>query len=129
MGWYFLALRRIFSYRGRSRRKEFWYFYLFGYIVLILTRIVEMMLGLNTVEETAYQVTHGPGVLMGIIGIPHVLAAIAVQVRRLHDIDRSGFWTLIFLIPIVGSIVLLVFDVLNGTEGENRFGPDPLAEE
>ncbi|MDG4768408.1 DUF805 domain-containing protein [Solwaraspora sp. WMMD406] len=54
-----------------------------------------------------------------------LLPSLAVGVRRLHDTDRSGWWLLIALIPIVGAIVLLVFFVLDGTHGPNRFGPDP----
>ena len=53
---------------------------------------------------------------------------LAVVVRRLHDTDRSGWWILIALIPLVGAIVLLVFLILKGNEGDNRFGPDPKAE-
>ena len=56
-----------------------------------------------------------------------LLPSIAVAVRRLHDTDRSGWWILLGFIPIIGGIVLLVFYVLEGTQGPNRFGPDPKA--
>ncbi len=58
-----------------------------------------------------------------------MLASIAVSVRRLHDTDRSSWWILLGLIPFIGAIVLLVFMVLDGTRGDNRFGPDPKAGE
>lgn len=55
------------------------------------------------------------------------LPALSVAVRRLHDLDRTGWWYLIILVPLIGLIVLLVFFVTRGTSGPNRFGPDPLA--
>ncbi|WP_455430719.1 DUF805 domain-containing protein [Phytohabitans flavus] len=57
------------------------------------------------------------------------LPGLAVAVRRLHDTDRTGWWVLIALVPIVGFIVLLVFFLMDGTPGPNRFGPSPKASE
>jgi uncharacterized membrane protein YhaH (DUF805 family) len=67
------------------------------------------------------------GLLGGIYGLAIIIPSIAVSVRRLHDIDRTGWWVLISLVPVIGTIVLLVFAVLDGTPGENRFGPNPKA--
>ena len=61
-----------------------------------------------------------------ILLLDYFLPTLAVQVRRLHDLDRSGWWILISLIPLVGAIILLVWACSKGTEGENRFGSDPL---
>ena len=55
-----------------------------------------------------------------------LLPSIAVQVRRLHDLDRTGWWCWIVLVPLLGSILLLVWDCTPGTEGPNRYGADPL---
>jgi uncharacterized membrane protein YhaH (DUF805 family) len=60
-----------------------------------------------------------------LFGLAVLIPSIAVGARRLHDTDRSGWWLLIALIPFIGAIVLLVFFVLPGTQGTNRFGPDP----
>ena len=65
------------------------------------------------------------GLLSGLYSLAVLLPSIAVAVRRLHDTDRSGWWFLIGFVPIVGGIILLVFYVLEGTRGPNRFGPDP----
>ena len=65
------------------------------------------------------------GVLSGIASLALFLPNLAVGVRRLHDTDRSGWWVLISVIPIIGWIVLLVFLVSSGTPGGNRFGPPP----
>lgn len=60
-----------------------------------------------------------------IVGLALILPSLAVNVRRLHDTDRSGWFLLLMLIPIVGAIILLVFDVQDSTPGSNRFGPNP----
>ncbi len=67
------------------------------------------------------------GILSGIYGLAMLIPSIAVGVRRMHDIDRSGWWLLIAFVPFIGVIVLLVFALLPGTAGDNRFGPDPKA--
>jgi uncharacterized membrane protein YhaH (DUF805 family) len=65
------------------------------------------------------------GLLSGIYGLVVIIPSLAVTVRRLHDIDRSGWWIFINLIPLIGAIVLLVFAVSEGTPGNNRYGPNP----
>lgn len=64
-----------------------------------------------------------------ICNIIHPLLIISITVRRLHDTDRSGWWVLLILIPIIGDIVLLIFLCQKGTEGENRFGKDPKSDD
>ncbi len=63
--------------------------------------------------------------MSGIYSLAVLIPSIAVSVRRLHDIDRTGWWLLIALVPLVGAIVLIVFHVLDGTPGPNRYGPNP----
>lgn len=65
--------------------------------------------------------------LSSLFALALLLPSIAVVIRRLHDIDRTGWWILLGFVPIVGTIVLIVFFVQRGTTGANRFGPDPLA--
>jgi len=55
-----------------------------------------------------------------------LIPSVAVLIRRLHDLDRTGWWALFMFLPILGTLLLLVFCVMKGTEGPNRFGPDPL---
>ena len=69
------------------------------------------------------------GIIMLLIILGLLIPSLAAGVRRLHDTDRSGWWLLIAFIPLVGAIVLLVFFVLEGNKGDNRFGPDPYAGE
>jgi uncharacterized membrane protein YhaH (DUF805 family) len=67
----------------------------------------------------------GAGLLSGIYSLAVLIPSLAVTVRRLHDIDRSGWWILIGLVPLIGVIVLLVFALLDGTPGDNRYGSNP----
>ena len=120
MGWYLQALKKYAVFGGRSRRKEYWYFVLFSLIVSLVLSAVDALLGTLSSYTNV-------GLLGGIYGLAIIIPTIAVSVRRLHDIDRTGWWVLISLVPVIGTIVLLVFAVLEGTPGQNRFGPNPKA--
>ena len=112
MNWYLAALKKYVDFSGRARRKEYWFFFLFNFIAIIVLTAIDAMLGL--------------GFLGLIYALAIILPGIAVTIRRLHDTDRSGWWILVGLIPAVGGIILLIFMVLPGTSGDNQFGPDPL---
>ena len=118
MSWYIKVLKNYAVFSGRARRKEYWMFVLFNIIFAIVAMILDNILG------TAME-----GVGYGIIYLLYMLAvlipSIAVAVRRLHDTDRSGWWIFIALVPIIGGIWLLVLLILDGTAGENKFGPSP----
>ena len=118
MSWYLEALKKYAEFSGRSRRMEYWYFVLFNLIVFIVLELIDALLG-------TFNVVQGVGLLSGIYGLAVLIPTLAVTVRRLHDIDRTGWWIFINLIPLIGSIVLLVFALTPGTPGSNRFGPDP----
>lgn len=108
---------------GRAPRAEFWYFQLFQMICGIAAYIVAAVI---TSENAIYPTFN---VLSWIVDLALFLPAIAVAMRRLHDIDRSGGWLLIMFIPIVGWIVLFVWACTRGTRGPNRFGEDQLPAE
>ena len=120
MSWYLEALKKYAVFGGRSRRKEYWYFVLFSLIVSLVLSAIDALLG-------TFSSSTNVGLLGGIYGLAIIIPSIAVSVRRLHDIDRTGWWVLISLVPVIGTIVLLVFAALDGTPGENRFGPNPKA--
>lgn len=134
MEWMKLPLKRYAQFTGRSRPKEFWMFFLFLLLGLIVLNIVETLLGLSVGERWArsgpwwydagYR-THG-GPLSGLFMLAMLIPYLAVAVRRLHDTDRRGWWLLIGFLPLIGGIVLLVFFIMSGTRGPNRFGPDPV---
>jgi uncharacterized membrane protein YhaH (DUF805 family) len=121
MDWYLKVLKNYVGFSGRARRKEYWMFTLFSLIVAVVLAIIDGMGGFMT--------DSGMGLLGLLYSLAVLLPSIAVSVRRLHDIDKSGWWLLLILVPLIGAIVLLVFAVMEGTRGDNRFGPDPKADE
>lgn len=112
MEWYLNVLKNYAQFRGRARRKELWMFFLVNLIISFAIAIVETMLG-------------GPGYLTTIYSLAVFIPTLAVSARRLHDTDRSAWWLLIGLIPLLGFLILLVFYVLEGTAGDNSHGADP----
>ena len=121
MNWYLDVLKTKYAqFSGRARRKEYWMFFLFNILIAIGLAIVDSITG--TMSETA-----GFGLLGGLYTLAVLVPGIAVTVRRLHDTNRSGWWFLIGLVPLIGFIVLLVFFCRDGTAGENQYGPSPKA--
>lgn len=126
MDWMLMPLKRYADFNGRSRRKEYWMFTLFTFIVYMVLYAL-MFMGMD--YETGQP--GGLGMLaMGLLGlfaIGVLVPSIAVAVRRFHDQDKSGWLVLLGLIPFLGGLILLVFMCLEGTRGPNRFGEDPKA--
>jgi uncharacterized membrane protein YhaH (DUF805 family) len=118
MEWALLPLKRYAEFTGRSRRKEYWSFFLLMLAVYIVVGMVDGMLGMGGMVGGVY------GPLSLLAALFFLVPGIAVGIRRLHDTERSGWWLLIGLIPLVG-LVLLYFFVLEGTKGPNSYGPDP----
>lgn len=118
MEWYLNAFKKYTVFSGRARRKEFWMFVLFNVIFSIVAVVIDNMLGLAN-DNTGY------GVLSGLYSLAIILPSLAIEIRRLHDIGKSGWWIFIALIPLVGSIWLLVLLATEGQPGENQYGPDP----
>jgi uncharacterized membrane protein YhaH (DUF805 family) len=105
------ALRQYAGFHGRARRSEYWWFTLFAGVLEFAAAIVDV-------------VAHTP-VIGLVVDLALLLPTLAVGVRRLHDTDRSGWWLLLGLIPLVGAIVLIVFFCQDSHFGPNRFGPSP----
>ena len=112
------VLTQYVGFGGRARRSEYWWYALFSVLVGIVAVILDNALG------TDFEST-GNGLISLLLNLALFLPSLAVAVRRLHDTDRSGWWLLIALIPLVGAIVLLVFFCQDGTPGKNRFGNSP----
>ena len=119
MEWATLPLKRYAEFTGRSRRKEYWMFALLSIGIYIIASILDVLAGLNGMIAGRY----GPITVLVALGL--LVPTLAVSIRRLHDSDRSGWWLLLGLVPMVGEIIVLVFMVLKGTRGANRFGADP----
>ena len=121
MEWMIMPLQRYADFSGRSRRKEYWMFLLGVVLVAVVLGVIEGVLGLSGMIGP-----YGPLSTLLLLGI--LIPSIAVQVRRFHDQDKSGWFVLLGFIPLVGGLIVLVFMCLEGTRGENQYGPDPKAE-
>lgn len=130
-----LALRdRLFDYQGRSRRSEYWWYWAFYLIVWFVSYF--LFIGAILVLATDGGDPGVAGVVVIVLylalNIVLLVPGIAVTVRRLHDLDRTGWWVLTTFIPLLGlffGIMLLIWFGQEGTEGTNRFGIDPKAHE
>ena len=103
------------TFSGRACRSEYWYWVLFIILCEIVTSIIDYTIGIN--------------LMTGIFGLVTLLPSLAVAVRRLHDIDRSGWWYLLMFVPLIGAVVLIVWWCKRGSKGYNRFGADRLPAE
>ena len=121
MSWFILALKKYATFSGRARRKEYWFFVLFYVLISIVAAVIDVMTG-------SFDSTMGMGMLGLLVALALLIPSLAVAVRRLHDTDRSGWWVLLCLIPLIGGIWLLVLLCLDSTPGDNRFGPNPKEE-
>ena len=111
------CFRNYVSFNGRAARSEYWYWTLFVYLLLIVAWLIDMtVFGFNTT---------GVNPMAVLASLATLLPTLAVSARRLHDIDRSGWWALL-IFTVIGYIVLIYWACLRGTVGANRFGSDPL---
>jgi uncharacterized membrane protein YhaH (DUF805 family) len=110
------------NFGGRARRSEYWWFALF----LFLVDLVAMLLAAFTTRASGMNEI-GTAILLALIlfSLASIIPALAVAVRRMHDTNRSGWWLLLYLLPIIGSIILLIWKCTSGTPGPNTYGADP----
>ncbi len=112
------CLQKYATFSGRAQRSEFWWFAVFNIVGSMVLGIVDAILFGWASDD--------PQFLNAIWSLALFLPSISVAVRRLHDTGRSGWWWWIILIPLIGWIILIVWYATMGTDGPNRFGPDPL---
>ncbi|MBR2357145.1 MAG: DUF805 domain-containing protein [Lentisphaeria bacterium] len=109
MNYYIDAFRNYVNFQGRANRTQFWMFILFNLIAGVILFGIAF-----AVPALAFLIT--------VYNLAVFLPSLAICVRRLHDTDRSGWWILLGLIPLVGGIIMLILYLLPGTPGANRFG-------
>lgn len=109
-----LTFSRYADFKGRASRGEYWYFMLFQVLLNLAALIADnnMLSGSDLGETVVY--------------IAMLLPLVTVSVRRLHDTDRSGWWLLLFGLPVIGAIVLMAWFAAPGQRRLNEYGPDPL---
>jgi uncharacterized membrane protein YhaH (DUF805 family) len=108
--YYVAAMKKYVDFQGRSRRSEYWYFYLVVFIANILGAVIDNVTGMADAG--------GNGPIGSIVSLVHLVPSISAGVRRMHDINKSGWW---LLVPIYNIFLL----ARNGEVGTNRFGQDP----
>jgi len=118
MNWYLQALKNYAVFSGRARRKEYWFFALFNSIFLIIAVLLDNIAG-TAIEDLGY------GLFYILYALAVLIPGLAVSVRRLHDVDKSGWMLLIALIPIAGGIWLIVLMATDSKPGPNSYGPNP----
>jgi uncharacterized membrane protein YhaH (DUF805 family) len=121
MEWYLAVLKKYAVFSGRARRKEYWMFFLFNLIFSFAAIILDNILGTAS-SRTGY------GLLNTFYTLAVFIPSLALSIRRLHDVDKSGWFLLIVLIPIIGAIWLLILACTHGTVGDNKYGADPIAQ-
>ena len=147
--WATRPLKKYADFTGRAPRAEYWWFYLGMIVAYFVAMIIDSLVGVSLFGPY--------GVVTTLLGLALLVPGLAATVRRLHDTNRSGWWVLIVAVPylimgimmgmsaasgdmtglasagivgliaLVGAIAMLVFMILPGTKGDNRFGPDPYA--
>jgi uncharacterized membrane protein YhaH (DUF805 family) len=101
------------KFEGRASRSAFWWWALFQFLVTSVAAVID------------FAIFNSFGVFYALTALGLLLPSFSVAIRRLHDTDRTGWWLLIYLIPLVGAIVLLVFFLIDSDPGPNRYGPGP----
>jgi uncharacterized membrane protein YhaH (DUF805 family) len=117
-----LFFKNYANFQGRSSRGAFWWWFLASFIIGFVLGFVDGMIMAGQYSSSGQMMPIG--ILGGLFSLATLIPNLALGIRRLHDTDKSGWWILIGLIPLIGFIVLIVFYVMPGTRGDNKFGPD-----
>ena len=124
MKWYLQAFKNTFDFKGRARRSEYWYLFLFNMVVFIgLMSLAVSFDNLNRYKIDAIE--NFFTILIGLYGLITIIPNLSVSIRRLHDVGRSGFWLAICLIPYVGFITILILAAQDSEQGTNKWGSNP----
>lgn len=110
--------RNYANFNGRASRADYWWFELANMIIALVFSLLVTMGG-DSLLASLFSFASG------IYSLAILIPTLAVSVRRLHDIEKSGWWYLINFVPCIGQLVFLVFCCIAGTPGENKYGPDP----
>ncbi len=124
------AFKNYVNFSGRASRGDFWWYVLAYIVVAVVLSILDKVLfggGSGTMDTTdGVSVSFNAGVLTSLWVLANIIPSISISVRRLHDGDRSGWWYLLMLVPLANLYVLYLL-IIEGTKGDNRFGPDSVA--
>jgi uncharacterized membrane protein YhaH (DUF805 family) len=113
MDWYLAVLKKFVEFNGRARRKEYWMFFLVNAAISVVATVLGVFIGKVMM------------IILTLYMIAVILPSLGVAVRRLHDVGKTGWLLLVGLIPGIGAIWLFILMCIDGTPGENAYGPNP----
>lgn len=122
MNWYLKALRQYADFDGRARRTEYWMYTLFNLIFICVLYALFFIIGADSSMAMLILA------LIGLYSLATFIPSIAVAIRRLHDVGKSGWMLLVVFIPLLGGIWLLVLYCTDSQPGDNEYGPNPKEE-
>lgn len=125
MKYYLKVLKNYAVFSGRARRSEYWYFVLFNLIFALVAMGIDNVLGTTFKMDPAYGMDLPYGYIYVAYSLAVFIPGLAVSVRRLHDVGKSGWFFLIILIPLIGAIWLLILYCTDSQPGPNKYGPNP----
>jgi uncharacterized membrane protein YhaH (DUF805 family) len=120
MNWFLKVINQYSDFDGRARRMEFWMFNLVYFFLGIIAQLLDNLFGI-----AFWDYGYGYGPIYFILSLALIIPSLAVSVRRLHDVGKSGWMLFIVFIPIIGVIWLLVLMLIDSQPGRNEYGPNP----
>ncbi|WP_323012204.1 DUF805 domain-containing protein [Castellaniella sp.] len=112
--WFILAFKNYANFKGRAERQEYWFYILFYFIGI---------LGLSVIDEILFGVPYSDfGLLSSVFMLASLMPTVALSARRLHDLGKSGWWQLLSIIPVIGTIILIIWFATKGQDVENAYG-------
>ena len=113
MKYFILAFKQAFNFKGRANRPEFWYFNLFYIIIFIICSLIDTQVLGTSMSET--------GLIGGIYTLISLIPSLSVTIRRLHDVNKSG-WNLLWSLTVIGILHVLYLEIKKGDDGPNNYG-------
>ena len=116
MKYFILAFKNWNKFKGRANQPEYWYFVLFSFIVSIILFYIDVsFLGYNPMNPTSM------GVTQIIYGLLALIPSLSLTIRRLHDVNKSG-WNILWILTIIGAFYVIYLNIIKGSEGDNHYG-------
>ena len=123
MQWFIYCLKNYAKFDGRAGRPEYWFYALFNTLFFFILQFLSSMLGLQYAMNELITVYPLASIWQVVTFVP----SLAVGVRRMHDINRSGFWLLFLLLPLIGWLLIMIFALLKGNDDDNDYGSPNLS--
>ena len=123
MQWFIYCLKNYAKFDGRAGRPEYWFYALFSTLIFFILQFLSSTLGLQYSMNDLITVYPLASIWQVVTFVP----SLAVGVRRMHDINRSGFWLLFLLLPLIGWLLIMIFVLLKGNDDDNDYGSPNLS--